>query len=251
MVTSAIIGGIISAVAGIGSAVIGSRAAGDAADAQVAASNQAAQLQLQTSREQISFLERAAAQGRADIEPWRQVGGSALFELADLYGLSRPADLSGAVLGPDVPVSAQEAAARPVFGSSEGLDPTIPADFKFNDDLSEGLKNFFSRGGIEALGGTSPVQAAGSPSATNAASTVSPVQALGAPAPRTTGNAPLDSFLKTFLSGGNTSELARDAVWRWAAGLSPADKQLARGLIVEGNPLLAKMGYPLCRQHMI
>lgn len=59
--------GIGSAVAGIGSSLIG-------ADAARRAGNQQADAQ-----------ERA----RADFAPWREVGGSAVYSLADLYGLSR------------------------------------------------------------------------------------------------------------------------------------------------------------------
>ena len=73
------LGAAIGAVGSIAGAAIGSKAAKKAGKAQVAAADKAAEVQrymYDTSRE--------------DYAPYRAVGSSALYKLADLYGVSRP-----------------------------------------------------------------------------------------------------------------------------------------------------------------
>lgn len=76
---AAVIGGVIAGAGAIGSAAIGSHAASKAAKAQVAAADKSAEVQ------RYMF-----DQAREDQAPWRQVGGGALYKLADLYGIPRP-----------------------------------------------------------------------------------------------------------------------------------------------------------------
>lgn len=65
---------IIGGTAALGGAIIGANAAGSAADKQTAAANQANQLQWQMYQQQ-----------RADQEPWRQAGISALYGPGGLF----------------------------------------------------------------------------------------------------------------------------------------------------------------------
>lgn len=69
---AALIGGGLSAIGGIGGAMIGANAANSAADKQAAATQQANQLQQQMFEEQ-----------RQDQAPWRQAGAQALSQLQD------------------------------------------------------------------------------------------------------------------------------------------------------------------------
>lgn len=69
-------GAALAAVGAIGGSLISAHAAGNAADAQTAAANQANQTQLQMYN-----------QTRADQAPWRQAGGQALGALSQFYGL--------------------------------------------------------------------------------------------------------------------------------------------------------------------
>lgn len=75
--------GIATAI--VGSAVIGgvmsSKAAGSAADAQVRASDNASATQLQAARESNELQLKMFDQNRADQEPWRQAGITALGQL--------------------------------------------------------------------------------------------------------------------------------------------------------------------------
>jgi hypothetical protein len=69
------IGAIAPAVGGVIGSLISSDAAGDAADAQVAAANQSAAVQKQM-----------YDQSRTDMAPYRDVGQNALYQMASLYG---------------------------------------------------------------------------------------------------------------------------------------------------------------------
>lgn len=69
----------ISAVVGIGSSLIGASATKNAADAAQEGAEAAAQVQWDM-----------YDQSREDLTPWREVGQSALYQLADLYGLAYP-----------------------------------------------------------------------------------------------------------------------------------------------------------------
>lgn len=93
MGTDALIGAMIGG--NILSAYLGSSASGRAADTQSQAAIEAAKLQAQTAQQWINYLqsqgvntqqleEQMYLQGRQDVAPWREVGGSAVLTLADL-----------------------------------------------------------------------------------------------------------------------------------------------------------------------
>lgn len=88
--TGLLVGGLISAGTGIGSAVIQSRAAGKAADQQAAAANAATQLQRDIFNQQ-----------RADTMPWLRAGQGSVTTLANLMGI--PMAAGGANAPPMTP----------------------------------------------------------------------------------------------------------------------------------------------------
>lgn len=65
----------------VGSALIGSKAAGDAADTQSEAANNAAALQRQTAQEQLALQERIYNEGVARQQPWLGAGTNALARM--------------------------------------------------------------------------------------------------------------------------------------------------------------------------
>ena len=77
-------GGIIGAVAGIGSAVIGANSAKKAAKAQTKAAREAAAQQ-----------EKMYQQTREDLSPYREVGKEYAYNLADMFGIKTPNNPDG------------------------------------------------------------------------------------------------------------------------------------------------------------
>ncbi len=82
---------LIGAVGSIGGALIGANAAGRAADTQAAAARDAASLQYKTSQETLALQREMFNRGQAGLQPFEDVGSSAMYSLADLYGLPTPA----------------------------------------------------------------------------------------------------------------------------------------------------------------
>lgn len=80
----------VTAAAGIGSAVIGSNAAGNAASVQANAANEAAQLQYQSGQNALDFQKQVWNQQQANAAPWLQTGGTAVSTLDQLMGLNPP-----------------------------------------------------------------------------------------------------------------------------------------------------------------
>src|SRR5258708_35349491 len=78
----------ISAAAGVGSAVIGANAAGNAANSQVSAANRAADLQYQESQNALNFQKQQYNQSQANMAPWLQSGAEALSNLDYLLGMA-------------------------------------------------------------------------------------------------------------------------------------------------------------------
>lgn len=87
--------GIIGAGTSLASGILGSNAATKAAETQSQASLEAARLANETARMQADAVltasreantlgELAYEQGRKDLEPWREVGGEAIYTLRDL-----------------------------------------------------------------------------------------------------------------------------------------------------------------------
>ncbi len=82
--TAALIGMGISAAAGVGSAALGSKAAGKAANAQVEASKYAADLQAKSSADALAFQKETWAKQQADMAPFMKVGTDSVSTLGDL-----------------------------------------------------------------------------------------------------------------------------------------------------------------------
>jgi len=80
-----------AAVVGAGSSMI---AGNKAAKAQENAAQTAANASNQATQAQVAEAKRQYDLTRADYAPQRDVGQSALYKLADMYGVSRPQDAS-------------------------------------------------------------------------------------------------------------------------------------------------------------
>jgi len=95
----------LAAVAGIGlagsigSAIIGSNAAGNAADAQTAAANHAADLQHQDSQAALDFQKQQYETSQKQQAPWLQAGQTGLSALQYGLGLGGSANGSGVAQG--------------------------------------------------------------------------------------------------------------------------------------------------------
>lgn len=82
--TAALIGLGVSAAGSVGSAALGSHAAGKAADAQVNASKYAADLTAKSSADALAFQKETWAKQQADLAPFLKVGTDSVTTLADL-----------------------------------------------------------------------------------------------------------------------------------------------------------------------
>jgi hypothetical protein len=79
--------GLISAGTAVAGGIMGSRAAGKAAQTQSDAATTAAQAQLAASREANALTGNMYEQNRADLAPWRNAGAGALRQLNYLLGI--------------------------------------------------------------------------------------------------------------------------------------------------------------------
>src|ERR1700744_5865443 len=93
--TAALIGGLAAAGGSVASGVIGSNAAGNAAQDQSKAAEQAAQLQYQASQNALGFQEGTYNNSQQELAPWLQSGAGALSNLDYLTGIGQPSSLSG------------------------------------------------------------------------------------------------------------------------------------------------------------
>jgi hypothetical protein len=78
----------ISALGSIGSALIGSHSASDAAKAQMDAANKAAGIQLQGSNNALNYQNGIYNQTQQNFAPYLQQGGGALSQLSNLLGIN-------------------------------------------------------------------------------------------------------------------------------------------------------------------
>ncbi len=114
----------ISAAGSIGSAVIGSHAAGKAADAQSSAANHAADLQYQASQNALGFQKQQYNTSQQELAPWLQSGQGALTNLNYLLGLGpSQGGQPGQVPQPGQPSNGVGVPARPVGPSGYGGQP--------------------------------------------------------------------------------------------------------------------------------
>jgi len=111
-------GDVVGSIVG---GAISSSAAGDAADAQVAA----AQIQADSIREGLDFQKEVYSENRQDFAPYRGVGYNALYAMSDMLGLPRRFGESEAFTDfsdtseytPRDILAEQEAAAAPTDGT--------------------------------------------------------------------------------------------------------------------------------------
>jgi hypothetical protein len=79
---AAIISGGIAAAGGITSSILGSKAAGKAADAQVSGANYAADLNKKAADEALAFNREQFNKGQENLAPWLQAGKTSLAQLS-------------------------------------------------------------------------------------------------------------------------------------------------------------------------
>lgn len=95
--TAGILAGV-GAAGSIGGALIGSNAAGNAADTQSQAAQNAAQLQYQASQNALDFQKQQWNQQQANLAPWLNSGAAGLSNLDYLLGITPPTT-QGAIAG--------------------------------------------------------------------------------------------------------------------------------------------------------
>ncbi len=142
------IGAGVSGTAGIASAVLGSDAAGNAAQAQSSAANNAAQLQAQSAANALAFQQQVYQMGQNNFAPFLQAGTGAVNSLASKLGITTPSNnpnpiatpgqlpnnaLGTGAVGQPGPPNAGPPGARPIGG---GFAPTaLNASFNPNEGL--------------------------------------------------------------------------------------------------------------------
>lgn len=91
-----VVAGAIAAGGAIAGGVIGSKSAKSAAKTQTQAADRSAQLQYDLGMQGLDFQRQMWDQGRADMQPWMNMGKSALGALGSGMGLSGgPASMGG------------------------------------------------------------------------------------------------------------------------------------------------------------
>lgn len=106
MSTAAIVGGTVAAAGGsIASGIIGSNAAGHAADTQAAAANNAAQLERQTATDALNFNKQQYGNSLSLLSPFYNSGVAANSRLDYLMGLTPNQGLPPGVVNPNAPQS--------------------------------------------------------------------------------------------------------------------------------------------------
>jgi hypothetical protein len=95
------IGGIVASTGvGIANGVLGSQAAGHAADTQAAAADRAAQLQHQDAQDALAFQKDQFSTSQANLAPWLKQGQSAITTLGDLMNSGSFGDWTGKFTAP-------------------------------------------------------------------------------------------------------------------------------------------------------
>lgn len=149
-----------SAAAGIGTSIIGSNAAGNAANSQANSADYAANLQYQQAQQALQFQEQQYQQGQANLAPWLTAGEGGLANLSYLLGIG-PQGSSG---------QASSSSANPLAGTP-GTPGATGAPNAVNGQNPQAIQR-----GQAAPGSTLEFGQQGAP------------QANGAPPPLTTGN---------------------------------------------------------------
>lgn len=122
-----IIGGI-GAAGSVASGIIGSNAAGHAADTQAAAADNAARLQKQAADEALAFNKLQYGNSLNLLSPWVNTGQSAIQRLSQLMGLRPNVGLPPGVINPNAMTAPQtQVGGGGVGGSNFGNPDVIPA----------------------------------------------------------------------------------------------------------------------------
>lgn len=82
---------LVGGLATLGGAYISSNAARNAAETQANAAREAGNLQYRTAQETLALQREMFQKGQEGLQPFKDVGTSAFYSLADLYGLPTPA----------------------------------------------------------------------------------------------------------------------------------------------------------------
>jgi hypothetical protein len=139
----------IGAIGSIGGAIIGSNAAGNAADAQTAAANHAADLQSQASTQSLDFQKQQYNTSQAQQAPWLQAGQNGLNDLQYGMGTGGTANGSGVAQGSLTTPYGQSFTAP--TGLTEQNDPGYQARLQLGQDAIQ--RSAAARGGV-VTGGT-------------------------------------------------------------------------------------------------
>ncbi|MEN6440532.1 MAG: hypothetical protein ABFD97_18315 [Syntrophobacter sp.] len=150
------------------SSIIGSNAAGDAADKQVAASEKASQTQLQMSREANALLEKMFNISREDLASYRTGGNLSLnqqLKLMGLKGLTKQQNaLKSFTTSPGYTFRLDEGNKAIQRSAAAKGNLLSPATLKELDSYSQGLasdeySNYYNRlSGISSLGENAAAQ---------------------------------------------------------------------------------------------
>ncbi len=118
---------LLGGAATIGGAIIGSGAAKSAASTQANAAMDAANLQYRTAQQTLALQREMFEKGQEGLQPFKDVGTSAFYSLADLYGLPTPAG------------GGRQASAGGAGTATAGFD-TFRASPEYQIPLQQGVK---------------------------------------------------------------------------------------------------------------
>lgn len=139
----------IGAIGSIGGALIGSNAAGKAADAQTAAANHAADLQHQDSQEALDFQKQQYNTSQQQMAPWLQAGQGGLSALQ--FGLGTGGAANGSGVGQASLLTPYSGQFNAPTGLTEQNDPGFQARLQLGTDAIQ--RSAAAKGGV-VTGGT-------------------------------------------------------------------------------------------------
>lgn len=131
---------VIGAAGSIGSALIGSSASKKAAGIQANAMSNAAAADLALRREALQLQRDMYERGQEGLTPFREVGTSAMYSLADLYGLPTPANDNRA---------ASEGGAGPARAGLEAFRASPEYQIPFNEGVRAIEYSRAAKGGLQ------------------------------------------------------------------------------------------------------
>ena len=138
----------IGAAGSIGGALIGSNAAGNAADTQANAAIQAAQIQANEADKALGFQEQQYATGQQELAPWLMAGNEGLANLENLMGLP----VSGNATIPGVGPATMEPRGAGTQLRPEGFTGSQFSRFRTGGPIVDGTWRFADNGGTPISG---------------------------------------------------------------------------------------------------